>query len=734
MPRPSPPSSLAPSFKELLDLLSAEHSKVSAENARLSAELGEARRAAGSQGESTPGEQALSDSVCSVCTARTPHRLVGIQSDDERLGAEGSAVSGALPQCGIDLRADDLERQAFKDLCLLSGRSSSTHSVESPTRPGMCSEDARDGPVGSSASSFGGHGVRSSWQELPCRSRRSWSEDAWREVQMARAGVSNGIDHVRHWRIHRLVLNPENSTFLERWDLVTMTCLSWVAVVTPVQLSLMKEGFNAFFGLNCLVDLLFAFDLCLQFFVAFQMKTDYGHIWVTNHRRISRHYVRTWFPIDAVSIIPFDLLGLLIDSPGVEHFKALKILRLLRILKLLRVLRASRLMHRMESRMSITYATFNLLKFFTLLGFVTHWLACLWCLTLVLVDEGDGVPRWVDGFAANEEQVAAKTKDTAWKLYVQSFYFVSYTITSVGYGDIGPQNIIETIVLTWIVIVSGVLWTLVLGEACATISAMKPDEVAFHSTMDDLNRMMHDRLVPPQMKLRLRTFFLARKTAQRRQRQMQIIDGMSPGLAGEVVMELNRVWITKVRFLDNILKSSLSKTEGNGSFFYAFVVDVARSMLTAIHAQSEVFGQPQALYILSRGLVSRRLDPTHKKMELADLNVVNSAGAVWGVDFVLVDLHLLEPAESLALTYVEAMMLKRETFLSLVERHDIYCTSLKAQVRRFCAWLAFQRAILRMAKRRRKKRDQAAKEKLAALEVGVFAPPIRLEADTNSLF
>mmetsp|Transcript_156729 Transcript_156729/g.503047 ORF Transcript_156729/g.503047 Transcript_156729/m.503047 type:complete len:298 (-) Transcript_156729:212-1105(-) len=296
MPRPSPPSSLAPSFKELLDLLSAEHSKVSAENARLSAELGEARRAAGSQGESTPGEQALSDSVCSVCTARTPHRLVGIQSDDERLGAEGSAVSGALPQCGIDLRADDLERQAFKDLC-----------VQGP--PCMCSEDARDGPVGSSASSFGGHGVRSSWQELPCRSRRSWSEDAWREVQMARAGVSNGIDHVRHWRIHRLVLNPESSMFLERWDLITMSCLSWVAVVTPVQLALMQPELNLFFGLNCMVDVVFFLDLCFQFVVAYQVKTDYGFIWVSDHRRIFRHYVRTWFPIDLGSIVPFDILG-----------------------------------------------------------------------------------------------------------------------------------------------------------------------------------------------------------------------------------------------------------------------------------------------------------------------------------------------------------------------------------------------------------------------------------------
>jgi hypothetical protein len=33
--------------------------------------------------------------------------------------------------------------------------------------------------------------------------------------------------------------------------------------------------------------------------------------------------------------------------------------------------------------------------------------------------------------------------DSAWRVYVTSFYFCSYTLTSVGYGDLGPKNILE---------------------------------------------------------------------------------------------------------------------------------------------------------------------------------------------------------------------------------------------------------------------------------------------------
>ena len=38
--------------------------------------------------------------------------------------------------------------------------------------------------------------------------------------------------------------------------------------------------------------------------------------------------------------------------------------------------------------------------------------------------------------------------DSAWRVYVSSFYFCSYTLTSVGYGDLGPKNILERIVCT----------------------------------------------------------------------------------------------------------------------------------------------------------------------------------------------------------------------------------------------------------------------------------------------
>merc|ERR1719188_1467587 len=127
----------------------------------------------------------------------------------------------------------------------------------------------------------------------------------------------------------------------------------------------------------------------------------------------------------------------------------------------------------------------------------------MWALSLVLVDEGSGVPRWVDAFDDAERNVSAKTKDTTWKLYLACVYFTSYTLTSVGYGDIGPVNIVERIVCTIMIVISGTSWAVVLGQVCGILASMNMDEQAYRATMDEMNIMMKFRGFPVEMRQRL---------------------------------------------------------------------------------------------------------------------------------------------------------------------------------------------------------------------------------------
>lgn len=74
-----------------------------------------------------------------------------------------------------------------------------------------------------------------------------------------------------------------------------------------------------------------------------------------------------------MSILPFDTLGLVMDSDTVERLKILRVVRLFRLFKLFRIFRASRIFSRWESQISISYSWLSLTKFMVSVGAVSHW-------------------------------------------------------------------------------------------------------------------------------------------------------------------------------------------------------------------------------------------------------------------------------------------------------------------------------------------------------------------------
>merc|ERR1719327_2444863 len=188
-------------------------------------------------------------------------------------------------------------------------------------------------------------------------------------------------------------------------------------------------------------------------------------------------------------------------------------------------------------------------------------------MTLKLVDdfqdgeEANRVPQWVDAFDELEMHVAQKTRDTVWKLYTASLYFVSYTVTTVGYGDIGPVNIVERVVCIIIIVTAGVSWSYVLGQVCGIIGNMGKQDKEFRNLMDNLNHMMVDRGLPLTMCRRIRGFFLSTKGAQRHSQQQELLQLMSPALQGEVAMEINSCWLKNVGFLSDFVEQAEHEVE-----------------------------------------------------------------------------------------------------------------------------------------------------------------------------
>ena len=97
------------------------------------------------------------------------------------------------------------------------------------------------------------------------------------------------------------------------------------------------------------LDAIFTFDMCLQFFVAFEQETRVGagKKYVDDQRLVIQNYLRTGFTLDAVTIVvplSFDLYlahGVSSDDDEAGSMSVLKLMRVFRLTKLIRLLRAS---------------------------------------------------------------------------------------------------------------------------------------------------------------------------------------------------------------------------------------------------------------------------------------------------------------------------------------------------------------------------------------------------------
>ena len=137
----------------------------------------------------------------------------------------------------------------------------------------------------------------------------------------------------------------------------------------------------ALFITNRLVDSFFTVDLFLNFFIAYQEPALKGGMWVTARSKIMRQYLRTWFLIDLLSIIPFDILTRLStgeDESPLSILRSFRFVRLFRLVKLLRILRASRILARWQNFIGMSFAQMTMIKFMTATFFLIHFMACTW--------------------------------------------------------------------------------------------------------------------------------------------------------------------------------------------------------------------------------------------------------------------------------------------------------------------------------------------------------------------
>ena len=354
-------------------------------------------------------------------------------------------------------------------------------------------------------------------------------------------------------RDKRCILNPR-SAFMGYWDGFIFACLIFTAIFTPYEVAFTETDVcTAMFYVNRLVDISFITDMVLQFFKPFSASEKEG-VWVTDLREIALFYVKGWFWIDLVSVVPYDFVGLDWNACGGEasmpstddssgsggggdlgqQLKIIRMVRLLRLLKLARILKASRIMQAWESKLlAVNFKWLALAKFGFIIVVAGHWMACIWGLVGKFGD--DPHTTWI---YHNDLQDAP-----AEVLYFACLHWAFMTLTSIGYGDIVPHGGGEYFMSSLCMLLAGCLWAFIIGNACSVFANMDQHIQDFRSDMDSLNYFMEAMEIPEELRNRVRMFFLKARDLQRHREYIDLLDKVSAEIDDRRIDRLLKVLV-----------------------------------------------------------------------------------------------------------------------------------------------------------------------------------------------
>jgi len=467
--------------------------------------------------------------------------------------------------------------------------------------------------------------------------------------------------------------------------------LFFTATVTPYEVcffdepDLHNEGPDAMWIVNRCIDTLFMIDIILTMNTMFERQTLEGPIWIGSRRLIIQNYLcaSPWCVVDVVSVFPFYLLNYamaaaadngnsttLTTTTSAESFSSLRMVKLLRMLKLARMFKAAAYFAPVVKdvimvRLEMTYAALKVLELIMWLLLFTHLQACFWGLFSSLA-EYDGQPTWINVYI--QSYSAQWGHDPApWEVYSAALYWSAMTVTSIGYGEMLPENSAERVACTFFMLASGMVWAYILSTAAGIAATLNPNNVLFHNTMDQLNYFMRERSLPRQLRHELRQYFETARKVREVSDDGNLLAAMSPLLQGRVAYAANQDWLVRIWYFQQLIDSRETRE---------FIAIVAKALVVqALVAEERApIGQ---LYVIRKGMCVKNWR-------------FMRGGKVWGDDMIIDALHLMDHSQAVAITYVEVFILTRESLDSSAEGYPHALTVIDRAARR----IRLQRALL----------------------------------------
>uniref|UniRef100_A0A8C6SMX4 Voltage-gated delayed rectifier potassium channel KCNH4 n=1 Tax=Neogobius melanostomus TaxID=47308 RepID=A0A8C6SMX4_9GOBI len=325
------------------------------------------------------------------------------------------------------------------------------------------------------------------------------------------------------------------------WDWLILLATFYVAVTVPYDVCFVNhdEGgehhsqvSGGTMASDIAVELLFILDIILNFRTTFVSQS--GQV-VYNSRSICLHYCTTWFFVDLIAALPFDLL----------YAFNITVTSLVHLLKTVRLLRLLRLLQKLDRYSQYSAVVLTLLM--SAFALLAHWMACVWYVIGRKQIESSDPVTWDIGWL----QELGKRLETPYinssvggppmpSAYIASLYFTLSSLTSVGFGNVCANTDAEKIFSICIMLMGALMHAVVFGNVTAIIQRMYSRRSLYHTRMKDLKDFIRVHRLPQQLKQRMLEYFQATWSVNNGINANELLHDFPDELRADIAMHLNK--------------------------------------------------------------------------------------------------------------------------------------------------------------------------------------------------
>uniref|UniRef100_A0A3Q2CTG8 Potassium voltage-gated channel, subfamily H (eag-related), member 1a n=1 Tax=Cyprinodon variegatus TaxID=28743 RepID=A0A3Q2CTG8_CYPVA len=338
--------------------------------------------------------------------------------------------------------------------------------------------------------------------------------------------------------------------FKTTWDWVILILTFYTAIMVPYNVSFKTKQNNVtWLVVDSIVDVIFLVDIVLNFHTTFVGPA--GEV-ISDPKLIRMNYLKTWFVIDLLSCLPYDVINafenvdevsLLAIEEGISSlFSSLKVVRLLRLGRV-----ARKLDHYIE------YGAAVLVLLVCVFGLAAHWLACIWYSIgdYEVVDEETNIVRtdsWLyilgnsmgRPYRFNVSSGIWEGGPNKDSLYITSLYFTMTSLTSIGFGNIAPTTDGEKIFAVAMMMIGSLLYATIFGNVTTIFQQMYANTNRYHEMLNSVRDFLKLYQVPKGLSERVMDYIASTWSMSRGIDTEKVLQICPKDMRADICVHLNR--------------------------------------------------------------------------------------------------------------------------------------------------------------------------------------------------